>query len=33
VVRAKGFKDAMLVAYLKGSRISLQQARKMTENQ
>lgn len=32
VVRSKGFKDAMLVAFLKGSRISLQQARKMTEN-
>ena len=31
-VRSKGFKDAMLVAFLKGSRISLQQARKMTEN-
>ena len=30
-IRAKGFKDALIVAYLKGSRISLQQARKMTE--
>ena len=31
VVRAKGFKDALIVAFLKGSRISLQQARKMME--
>lgn len=29
-IRAKGFKDAMVVAFLKGSRISLQQARKLT---
>ena len=31
VVRSKGFKDALIVAFLKGSRISLQQARKLTE--
>ena len=29
-IRAKGFKDALIVAFLKGSRISLQQARKLT---
>ena len=32
-VRAKGFKDALIVAFLKGSRISLQQARKITSGE
>ena len=30
-IKAKGFKDALVVAYLHGARISLQQARKMSE--